>query len=101
MMEKSAAEQIVWYSQIALTTARNVPSPCISVCRMNAPRPPEGYPEGTVDTRLCEGCFRTVDEIRGWGMLPDDRKRVIWTRLAQRAQAVLDLQAQAVPGDTA
>ncbi|MDQ1259474.1 MAG: uncharacterized protein QG643_1298, partial [Pseudomonadota bacterium] len=31
-----------------------IPSPCISVCRMNA--------EGS----QCEGCFRTIPEIRAW-----------------------------------
>ncbi|MFO1363726.1 MAG: DUF1289 domain-containing protein [Burkholderiales bacterium] len=32
----------------------DVPSPCINVCRMNDA------------TGLCEGCFRTLDEIAGW-----------------------------------
>ena len=33
-----------------------MPSPCISVCRMDAV------------SGLCEGCFRTLDEIAAWGM---------------------------------
>lgn len=50
-----------------------VPSPCISVCRIDA------------DSGLCEGCFRTLDEIAGWGMLADEEKRAVWQVLARRA----------------
>ena len=50
-----------------------VPSPCISVCRM-AP-----------DGGLCEGCFRTVAEIRAWSMADSAQRLAIWARLAQRA----------------
>ncbi|HEX6708271.1 MAG TPA: DUF1289 domain-containing protein [Albitalea sp.] len=51
-----------------------VPSPCNSVCRMNP------------STGLCEGCFRTLDEIAAWSRLDDDEKRAVWQRLAQRRQ---------------
>jgi predicted Fe-S protein YdhL (DUF1289 family) len=51
-----------------------LPSPCISVCRMDAA------------TGLCEGCFRTIDEIVGWGAAPEARKREVWNRLIERAQ---------------
>jgi uncharacterized protein len=50
-----------------------VPSPCISVCRMDAA------------TGLCEGCFRTLDEIADWSMASDDVKRALWQTLVQRA----------------
>ena len=53
-----------------------VPSPCISVCRMD-PR-----------TGLCEGCLRTLDEIAAWSVLDDDDKRVVWAQLAQRRAAL-------------
>jgi len=49
-----------------------VPSPCISVCRMDAV------------TGLCEGCFRTLDEIAAWGMASDEERRAIWATLVQR-----------------
>ena len=52
-----------------------VPSPCISVCRMNE------------RTGCCEGCFRTLDEIAGWPTLDDARKREVWRRLGERADA--------------
>jgi predicted Fe-S protein YdhL (DUF1289 family) len=49
-----------------------VPSPCISVCRLDAA------------SRRCEGCFRTTGEIEAW-MVLDDRERIaIWQRLAQQ-----------------
>ena len=60
-----------------------VASPCISVCRMDAP------------TGWCEGCLRTLDEIAVWSMLGDEdkravlidlsRRRVLWRRLRQAA----------------
>ena len=53
--------------------ASPVPSPCISVCRMDAV------------TGWCEGCFRTLDEIAGWGMMADEEKRAVWRELVQRA----------------
>ena len=53
----------------------NVPSPCVSVCRMDT------------GSGLCEGCFRTIDEIRDWGRSDEAAKRQMWgdirTRLAQ------------------
>ena len=49
-----------------------VPSPCMSVCRMD------------MDTGLCEGCLRTLDEIAAWGRMDDDDKRAVWAQVAQR-----------------
>lgn len=50
----------------------SVPSPCISVCRMDA------------DTDLCEGCFRTIEEIAGWATFPDERKLDVLTAIRAR-----------------
>ena len=50
-------------------------SPCISVCRM------------TEKTGLCEGCFRTLDEITGWGHRAPQAKKEVWRLIAQRLQA--------------
>ncbi|NML47299.1 DUF1289 domain-containing protein [Ramlibacter sp. G-1-2-2] len=47
-------------------------SPCISVCRMDAA------------SGLCEGCWRTLDEIAGWSRMGDEDKRAVWRRLAER-----------------
>ena len=53
-------------------TSAPVPSPCISVCRMNA------------KSGLCEGCLRTIDEIAAWSTLDDDAKRRVWRLIEQR-----------------
>lgn len=50
-----------------------IPSPCISVCRM------------TEDRSRCEGCFRTIPEIRAWAQADGAERMAIWARLAQRA----------------
>jgi prolyl-tRNA editing enzyme YbaK/EbsC (Cys-tRNA(Pro) deacylase)/predicted Fe-S protein YdhL (DUF1289 family) len=50
----------------------NVPSPCVSVCRMDT------------GSGLCEGCFRTLDELRAWGGSDDVAKKAIWSNLTER-----------------
>ena len=36
------------------------------------------------DTGLCEGCFRTLDEIRVWSQSGDAGKKAMWTALTAR-----------------
>lgn len=52
--------------------APGVPSPCISVCKMNA------------GTGWCDGCFRTLDEIVAWGRASDAEKLRIWQHIEAR-----------------
>ena len=52
--------------------AKEVPSPCVGVCRMNP------------GTRLCEGCLRTLDEIAAWSALSEEEKRAVLARLPGR-----------------
>jgi len=52
-----------------------VPSPCISVCRMN------------VASGLCEGCFRTLDEIAAWSGMDDEGKLHVWKRIELRVSS--------------
>jgi len=52
-----------------------VPSPCINVCRMNP------------QTQLCEGCFRTLDEIAAWSALSDSEKSAVLAQLPSRRTA--------------
>ena len=54
-----------------------VPSPCISVCRVDA------------DSGWCEGCLRTLDEIAAWSQLDNDDKRGVWRIIEQRAATSL------------
>ncbi|MGA0610589.1 DUF1289 domain-containing protein [Caldimonas sp. KR1-144] len=58
-----------------------VPSPCISVCRMNAA------------TGWCEGCWRTIDEIAAWASMPDEAKRAVWRALPEREAAAKERSA--------
>jgi len=54
----------------------NIPSPCINVCRMSAV------------TGLCEGCFRTLDEIARWSRHADvEKRRILEAVERRRAQA--------------
>jgi uncharacterized protein len=51
---------------------QTVPSPCVNVCRMSA------------TSGLCEGCWRTIDEIRAWSRSDDEAKLAIWDRVEAR-----------------
>jgi predicted Fe-S protein YdhL (DUF1289 family) len=59
--------------RVASAPASDVPSPCISVCRIDPV------------TQLCEGCCRTLDEIADWSRLHDEAKREVWRRIGKRA----------------
>lgn len=70
-----------------------VASPCIDVCRMN-PR-----------TELCDGCFRTIDEIAGWSSFDDTQKRTVLdlaskrprvVRVGERMEATLELPPDSI-----
>lgn len=50
----------------------NVPSPCVSVCRINPV------------AEQCEGCLRTLDEIAAWGRMDDEGKRGVWGLIEER-----------------
>ena len=50
------------------------PSPCISICRMSD------------DTTYCEGCWRTLDEIGGWGQRSANDKRAVWQLIQKRLE---------------
>ncbi len=50
-------------------------SPCLGICLMDPA------------TRMCRGCLRTIDEIRGWYDASPADKRAILERLATRRAA--------------
>jgi predicted Fe-S protein YdhL (DUF1289 family) len=58
--------------RVAADEVAAVPSPCVSVCRMD------------MHTELCEGCLRTLDEIAAWGRMADEEKKQVWALVAQR-----------------
>ena len=49
-----------------------VPSPCLSICMMDN------------DSALCDGCFRTLDEIRDWMIMDREEKLAVLAKLDQR-----------------
>ena len=63
-----------------------VPSPCISVCRMSP------------DRSHCEGCFRSLDEIRIWSRADSHLRRGIWRQLLDRAGIAVPVQPESAEG---
>ena len=57
---------------VAQKSGQDIPSPCIAVCTMHP------------TTGLCEGCWRSLDEIAAWSRASDADKHAIWARIVQR-----------------
>jgi predicted Fe-S protein YdhL (DUF1289 family) len=62
-----------------------VPSPCVSVCRLD------------LGGRLCEGCLRTLDELRDWGRVDNAGKQAIWARVVARLDTDVEQRKEAQP----
>lgn len=74
---------------VAAGRCAEVPSPCISVCRMDP------------STELCEGCWRTLDEIASWSALPEAGRREVWKAIGRRialAPALSQRESEREPG---
>lgn len=50
-----------------------VESPCVRICIVH---PAE---------KICVGCFRTLDEIAGWGRMSPEERRAVMAELPARA----------------
>ena len=50
----------------------NFESPCIKNCKLNE------------ITKICEGCGRTIKEIREWAIYSDKRRGIIMKRLSMQ-----------------
>jgi predicted Fe-S protein YdhL (DUF1289 family) len=53
-----------------------IQSPCIGNCRINT------------KLGLCDGCYRTTDEISAWSRLRDDQRRQVMLVAEQRKNKV-------------
>ena len=87
--EKQALQRAITLVRLRSQTvdsAAEVPSPCISICRMNAA------------TDLCEGCFRTRDEIAAWSSAGEAGKRRIWRVIDERMDGLEGARSVARPG---
>jgi predicted Fe-S protein YdhL (DUF1289 family) len=71
---EDAIKTLAARAELASAMADNLPSPCVNVCSMDE------------DSGLCEGCWRTVDEICDWAVNDDAEKRAVWAGIAQRLQ---------------
>ena len=60
-----------------MTQTAPIRSPCIRVCAVS---PKTGY---------CEGCYRTLKEIAGWGRLTPEQREEIMAVLPAREAAVI------------
>ncbi len=49
-----------------------VQSPCIGICRINT------------QSGMCEGCWRTVEEIRAWPKMADGQRQQLVLVLEER-----------------
>jgi predicted Fe-S protein YdhL (DUF1289 family) len=58
----------------ALAAPYAPPSPCISVCQMDA------------QTGWCIGCLRSIEEIGAWSNNTDQDKRAVWQRIGERLE---------------
>ncbi|MBM3571455.1 MAG: DUF1289 domain-containing protein [Alphaproteobacteria bacterium] len=54
---------------------RPLPSPCISVCIIEA------------RTSFCKGCWRTIQEVEAWGRLDNAARQAILAQLHERRRA--------------
>jgi predicted Fe-S protein YdhL (DUF1289 family) len=50
-----------------------IESPCVRLCVIDP------------ETRLCEGCRRSLDEIAAWGRMTPEQRRKIMADLPDRA----------------
>jgi predicted Fe-S protein YdhL (DUF1289 family) len=71
----SAAHLLVERAAVVRAVAADVPSPCISICRISA------------RNSFCQGCLRTIDEIASWSRIGDTEKRRVWRAIELRAWA--------------
>jgi uncharacterized protein len=56
----------------------SIVSPCIGVCAMNE------------TTDLCEGCYRSIEEIRDWWDMTAEQRNQIMQNLEQRQTSLLN-----------
>ena len=75
LAQRDAITLVAKRAKIMAVTAE-ITSPCISVCRMD------------MATALCEGCFRSRDEIAAWGSAGDAAKLATWARIEERMAAL-------------
>ena len=69
----NALDALAELANLACDATQPVPSPCISICRMDD------------RSGLCSGCFRSIGEIIDWARQTEACKRTVWQLIAARA----------------
>ncbi len=57
-----------------MSTEQPIKSPCVNVCYLD-------------DNNICQGCYRSGDEIRDWMRLDNNGRREILKKVAAREAA--------------
>lgn len=83
--ELDAMQSIATRAVMVRAMVEEIPSPCVSVCRMDLQR------------TYCEGCLRSIDEIRVWRASSDLEKKAIWERIAERAATLGSARGPVAP----
>lgn len=78
LSRQEAIQSLTARANAASMAGEDIPTPCISVCRVNA------------DNGLCEGCFRTLGEISAWSRSTAANKRELWKTIMHRVKLVAD-----------
>lgn len=55
-----------------MTNIQDIQSPCVGVCTLNEA------------TGFCQGCYRTIEEIREWWNMSDEERAKVMRELDQR-----------------
>ncbi len=63
-------------SSLVNSLSETIASPCIGICSMNE------------TSGLCEGCYRTIEEIRDWWDMAPAERDTVMQRLDQRLQQI-------------
>lgn len=61
-----------------MSDLNEIASPCIGVCTINQA------------TGYCHGCYRDLDEIRGWWDMTPEQKQELMSALDQRMEKLAD-----------
>jgi prolyl-tRNA editing enzyme YbaK/EbsC (Cys-tRNA(Pro) deacylase)/predicted Fe-S protein YdhL (DUF1289 family) len=72
LARENAIKMLAARAVSVVAMAENIPSPCVNVCRMDT------------GSGLCEGCFRTIEDIREWSRSDDAAKKVMWGQITER-----------------
>jgi len=78
LSRQEAIQSLTARANAVSMAGKDIPTPCISVCRVNA------------DNGLCEGCFRTLGEISAWSRSTAANKRELWKTIMHRVKLVAD-----------